>query len=112
MAFEYVTLDAIRTVAHGSVTNSYAALGGPFTSPARLICITNNTDGDMLFSVDGSTDQLFVAAGSFKLFDITTNKVVGAPIWCFPVGTQFYIKYSTAPTKNSVYLEVLSGGLV
>lgn len=112
MAVQYVTIDTLRTVAHGSIGNTYAALGGVLTSPGRLICITNNTDGDMLFSDDGVNDKLFVAAGSFKLFDIATNKVDKIPIWCFAVNTQFYVKYSTAPTKNSVYLEVLSGGIV
>ena len=111
MAVEVVTLDTIRTVAHGSIAATYAAIGGPLTLPGRLVCFTNNTDGDMFFSDDGVNDKLFVAAGGFKLFDITTNRISKAPIWCFAVGTQFYLRYATVPSKNSVYLEVLSGGL-
>lgn len=104
-----VSIDPIRSIAHGSITNSYVAVGTAFTHPCRLICITNDTDGGMLFSTDASTDMLYLPAGTFKLFDLNTNRFKREQYWVFPVGTQFYVKYSAAPTKNSVYIEVLWG---
>jgi hypothetical protein len=104
-----VSIDAIRTLAHGSISGSYAAVGVPFANPVRLICFTNNTDGDMLFSTDGTTDMLFVAAGGFKLFDLNTNRTNQQQYWVLPAGTQIYAKQSTAPTKNSIYVECLWG---
>jgi hypothetical protein len=106
---QVVQIDALRSLAHGSISGSYAAVGTPLTFPARLVCITNNTDGDMIFSIDGVTDQLFVAASSFKLFDLQTNRLNVQQQWVLPIGTQFYVKQSTAPTKNSVYVEILGG---
>lgn len=109
MSTQTVNFEALRSVAHGSISGSYAAVGPAFVYPIRLICISNNTDGDMLFSTDGATDVLFVAAGSFKLFDLTTNRLNQQQSWVLPAGTQFYVKQSTAPSKNSVYIETLYG---
>lgn len=102
-----VNFDTLRTIAFGSISGTYAAVGTAFGFPVRLICITNSTDGDMLFSVDGINNCLFIAAGSFKLFDIGTNKVSSAPMWSIAAGTQFYVKQSSAPTKGAVYIECL-----
>jgi hypothetical protein len=102
-------IDTLRTLANGSITGSYVAVGTAFGHPVRLICITNNTDGDMLFSTDGSTDQLFVARQSFKLFDLTTNHGQYDSTFVLPIGTQFYVKRSTVPTTGSVYIETIYG---
>jgi hypothetical protein len=104
-----VSFDTLRSLAFGSTSGSYVAIGTPFLHPVRLICITNNTDGDMLFSVDGVNDMLFVAAGSFKLFDLCTNRYTVDQLWVLPIGTQFYVKQSTTPGSGSVYIECLWG---
>lgn len=101
-------LEALRSLAFGGISGTYAAVGTAFANPVRLICITNNTEGDMLFSRDASTDELFIPAGSFKLFDISTNhRAVNQDDLVFEVGTQFYVKQDTAPVSGSVYIEVL-----
>lgn len=109
MSSQTVSFEALRSLAHGSISGTYAAVGSAFLNPIRLICISNNTDGDMIFSTDASTDMLFIAAGSFKLFDLNTNRKHVDQVWVLAAGTQFYVKQSTAPTKNSVYIEVLYG---
>jgi hypothetical protein len=101
-------LEPLRSLAFGSISGSYAAVGTPFANPCRLICFSNNTEGDMFFSRDGSTDELFVAAGSFKLFDIASNqKNTNQSDLVFEQGTQWYVKQSTAPVSGAVYIEVL-----
>ena len=101
-------LEPLRSLAFGSISGTYAEVGTSFANPISLICITNNTAGDMLLSTDAVDDHLFIAAGSFKLFDIATNaRRVNTDDFVFPVGTQFYVKQLTAPTSGSVYIEVL-----
>jgi hypothetical protein len=102
-----VTIDTLRSLAFGSISGTYAAVGTALTFPARLICFTNNTDGDMFFSEDGVNNNLFIAAGSFKLFDLNTNRVHQQQLWVFAIGTQFYVKQSTSPSKGAVYIEIL-----
>jgi hypothetical protein len=100
--------DTIRSVAFGSITGSYVALGTPLGFPARIICFTNTTDKDVLLSMNGVNDQLLVPAGSFKLFDVTTNhKPVNQDDFCFAIGTQWYVKYTAAPGSGAVYIEVI-----
>ncbi len=101
-------VDAIRSVAYSSITGSYVALGTPLGFPARIICFTNTSDEDVFLSTNGTTDQILVPAGSFKLFDITTNhRPVNHDDFCFAIGTQFYVKYASAPSKGAVYIEVM-----
>ena len=101
--------DAYRTLNESAISGSFAAVGTPFTHMTRMVCITNNTDGDMIFSTDGVTSMLFVPKNSFKLFDITTNRQNNAPEWVIQSGTQWYVKQSTAPTTGDVYVESVYG---
>lgn len=106
-----VSFDDLRSLAFGSISGTYAAVGSAFSHRVRLICVTNNTDGDMIFTIDPTitAGQLFVASSSFKLFDLATNTLLTQKEWVLPIGTQFYVKQSTAPSKGSVYIEALWG---
>jgi len=102
-----VNIATIRSLAFGGISGTYATVGTVFTFPVKLICFTNNTNGDVFFSDDGTNDKLFVAASSFKLFDFTSNRNALQPVWAIPKGTQYYVKQSTAPTSGAVYIECL-----
>ena len=109
MTTSVVQIDAYRTLGHASISGAFAKVGTPFGHAVRLICITNNTDGDMIFSVDGSTNNLFLPKQSFKLFDLNTNRDNDAKLFVLQVGVQFYVKQSTAPTAGDVYVECIYG---
>ena len=109
MSNQTVSLDVIRTLAFGGISGAYAPVGTQLTEPVRLICFTNDTDAGMFFSDDGVNNKLYLPPGTFKLFDITTNKIGTAPIWCFAPGTQFSVKQASAPGKGAVYIECLWG---
>lgn len=101
-------IEALRSLAYTGVSGSYAVVGTPAVYPTRIICFTNTTDADMIFSKDGATNQLIVAAGGFKLFDITANhRPVNQDDFCFSTGTQWYVKQNSAPTKGAVYIEMI-----
>lgn len=109
MSTQVVVIDILRSLAAGSISGAFAAVGTPFTSAVRLICLTNNTDGDMFFSDDGINNKLFIPKGSFKLFDLASNKTNNNTTYVLRTGTQFYVKQSSAPTTGSVYIEALLG---
>ncbi len=101
-------MDPLRTLAFGSLTGAYQVMGAPQSFQARIVCFTNTTDGDLVFSMDGVTDQVIVPAGWFKLLDITTNhRPVNQDDFSFGIGVQWYVRYLSAPTKGSIYLEIL-----
>jgi len=68
-----VRFDALKTKAFGAITASYTTFGTPISKNLRVLKITNNTNGDMLVSFDGTTDNVFIPANGFVLYDFATN---------------------------------------
>lgn len=100
--------DELRSLAFGGISGTYAAVGSPLDVLGRIICITNNTEGDMFFTTDSSRDELFIPAGSFKLFDIQSNmNTHDDDRYVISKQTQFYVKQSTAPVSGAVYIEII-----
>jgi hypothetical protein len=101
-------VDVLRTLAFGGIGATFAPVGASFSYQARIICFTNTTNSDVILSMDGTTDQLIVPAGSFKLFDVTMNhRPVNMDDFCFAIGTQWYVRYAAAPASGAVYIEVV-----
>ena len=102
-----VRIDTIRSKASGSITNSYTTLGSPLTRNWRIFRLVNTTDGDLMISVDGTNDNLVLPANSFVLYDLATNaaNVADSDWFVMQIGTQFYVKYESAPTTGSIYAE-------
>lgn len=110
MSAKKVYFDSLRTLAFGGISGSYAAVGTPLTVNARMICFTNKTAGDMIFSTNNTdvAGQILVPAGSFKLYDLTANLVPGKDdSFVLAIGTQFYVKQATAPVSGAVYIELV-----
>jgi len=102
-----VRVDALRQVAYTAVTGSYTVLGSVFAHAMRILKLVNNTDADMFFSFDGATNNDFIPAGGFSLYDLTTNGI--GQEFVFQIGTQVYLKYSSAPSKGNVSLVTIYG---
>ena len=99
--------DALRSVAFGSITGSYTALGPVLPSQAVCISFTNTTDATIYISTDGVTDMLAIPAGWGKVYDIRTN-APNMTDYLLAQLTQIYIQYSgSAPSSGSVYMEAL-----
>lgn len=94
--------DAVREIAASSLTTSFQNLGGVFLRDAFRIWITNNSNGDLYFTIDGSTNMLKVPALSGRAYDNKTNDMY------LKEGTQFQIKWVSAPAVPAgwVALEV------
>jgi len=103
-----VYFEPIKTLGFGGISGAYASVGAVTTHPIRAFCISNNTAGDMYFTTNLSQDEMFLAAGSFRLYDLQANmnpqfddKMVLA------IGTQFSVKQITAPVSGEVYVECI-----
>lgn len=108
MSSNIVRFDSIRSLIYSSITSSYQTFGPAFSHAMRVIHITNPTDGDMMFSFDGSTDNIFVPAGGFVLYDLTSDQDQNES-FRYQNGSQLYIKYITMPTKETVYCACVYG---
>lgn len=118
MAFSVtVRVDNLRSLAFGSVSGTYAKLGTAFTHRMRVVKITNNTNGDMFLAFtsgntplsDATQDNVFVPAGGFTLYDFTSNSESSGSPFVFEIGTQVWVRQSSAPTSGSVYIECVYG---
>lgn len=95
--------EAIREIAAGSLTTNFQNLGGVFTRDSFRIWISNNTNGDIYLSTDGSTNNLKIPALTGRAYDNKTNDMYTKS------GTQFQVKWAgSAPVSPSgwVGLEV------
>lgn len=102
-----VGVEALRSVAFGSVTSSYAALGAATTDYVRLVSFNNSTNQDIFVSLDGVTDHFRVVSNGFKLLDLTSNKVRDDGLF-LAKGTIFYVKDGgTGPTSGNFWIEAV-----
>jgi len=103
-----VSFDAIRELDFGDISGTYAALGTPFGDHVRLLSLNNSTDQQLYISFDGVTDHLRMPSNSFKLFDLSANKVRDDGLF-IAVGTQIYVKkVSASVTSGSVWAEAMA----
>ncbi len=102
--------DEMRVLAFGGISAAYADVGTASTKEIRGFSISNNTQGDMIFSDDtgAANGKWFVKSGSFKLWDVQSNMNPNRDDkFPLPVGTQFSVKQLTAPVSGAVYIEIL-----
>lgn len=102
-----VRFDSLRSLSSASVTGSYQAVGTSFAHPIRLVKMVNNSTQDVTVSFDGTTDNDFIPANSFALYDMTTNRSNAGGNFAFQIGTQVYIK-GTAGT-GTFYITAVYG---
>ena len=101
-----VFFEPIKVIAAGSISGSYANVGAATTHMIRGFKISNNTQGDMMFTINGTDDQIFVAAGAFTLYDLQSNtNPKHDDKFVLAIGTQFQVKELSTPTSGSVYIE-------
>src|ERR1700722_1139012 len=99
--------DALRSMAFGSITGTYATVGSPLTQNWREFRILNTTDADVTISADGTTDNFYLPTKTFLLWDLSTNAPPVSTLddFVMAIGTQFYVKSSGSPSLGSVYIE-------
>lgn len=93
--------EALREVAFGSITSSYAVLGAAFIHDAFIDAFINETNANIYISFDGTTDHKKFGAQSGRVSDLKSNDAYRK------VGTQVYIKHDgSAATSGWFSTEV------
>lgn len=97
--------DTLRSLAFGSISGTYAAVGSALTKPAHIVAVINNTDGLMTFSTNGVNDHFVVISNSGRIIDLSSDRTANGESLTLPINTRFYVK-GTA-TSGSVYVEII-----
>lgn len=99
--------DALRSFNTATFTGSYQAFGTALGYPARILHFINKSNVDATISTDGGTsDNIFIPAGSFALYDLGTNRGTSADALEFAKGTGLMMKGSAG--VGLVYLMVIA----
>jgi hypothetical protein len=101
-------MEPIRSIAFGSISGTYMGIGTAVDNPILQFYIVNTTDANLMFSIDGVTDHFVIAASSFFLDDVSSNKGLGGGLY-LSEGTRLYVKEIGTPTTGSVYFSAFYG---
>lgn len=99
--------EALRSIDSATFTGNYQELGVALLHSPCLVKLVNNSNVIVTVSLDGVNDHDICPAGSFFLYDITSNASRESGLY-IPKGTQFYVK--GAAGLGSVYLTVFYPG--
>lgn len=103
-----VAADTLRSLAFGSISGTYAAIGTAFGHPMRMVRIHNTCNTDMFISFDGTNNHDYLIAGESVTYSLTANKVDDGG-WFFRASTIVYVKQASAPSSGSVYVTAFYG---
>jgi len=104
------SFEPLRSLAFGGISGTFANVGTPTTHRVRAFCITNCTQGRMIFTLDDTeaAGHMVVPANTAKLYDVQSNmNTQFDDSYVLPIGTQFSVKQVTAPVDGAVYIECL-----
>jgi hypothetical protein len=116
MPSNIVRFDKVRGAAFGTITASYLPIGflsapataAPFTHAMRVLHFINGTNADVMISFDATNDNFPVLAGTFTLYDLTSDQD-NDERFRYQNGSQIYVKYLTAPTSGTLYIVAVYG---
>ena len=102
-----VRVATVVATAFGSITGSYTLMGS-IPQVGRIICFDNATDAAVFISFNGTDDNLYIGAGSFKLLDFQANKASNDVYYALSKDSEVNIKrVSGAPTQGAVYYQLV-----
>lgn len=103
-----IRYEALRSLAFGGISGTYAGVGTAFANPVRMLKITNRTDADLLVSFDGVTDRDIIPANTIEVLDYGSNKADTGGQLDQSMGERVYVKQAGgAATTGSVYVTVI-----
>jgi hypothetical protein len=103
-----IRYEVLRTLAFGSITTSYVAIGTPFLNPVRMLKVTNLTNQPLYISTDGINNHDVVSANAAYVYDYGSNKSDAGGLLEESQSDQLYVKsVNTLPTSGSIYVTVI-----
>ena len=97
-----VGFDAVRELAFGSISGTYATVGTPTSDNVRIISLNNSTDQEVYITFNGTTDNLRMAANSFQLYDLSSNKIRDDGLF-IASGTQVSVREVSASVTSGAF---------
>lgn len=101
--------EPLRSLAFGSISGAYTAIGTPLANPSRIMVIQNLTNAQITFSFDGIHDALTLPANGQIVIDFTANHNISMQFYIAQNVTVYAKETSGAPTSGDVYVSTIYG---
>jgi hypothetical protein len=101
--------ETLRSLAFGSISGTYAAIGTALANPSRILIIQNFTNDQLIYSFDGTNNHLTLPSGGQIVLDFTANKTVTGGAAYVAAGTTIYVKQVAGPSSGSTYVSTFYG---
>ena len=103
-----VRYEDLRSLDWTLITANYVAVGLPFNNPVCLIKLANDTDVNLLVSLNGLTDIDIAPANSYAVIDYNSNKSNLGGYLEVAAGEIIYVKAESGlPTGGKFYLTAI-----
>jgi hypothetical protein len=99
--------EPMKTLAFGSISGTYAAVGSGLLHPARVLIFQNQTNATVTFSLDGINDHFPLLSNGYFVLDVSANKDASSYGLYFATGTVIYVKGT--PGSGSVTVSAVYG---
>lgn len=104
----------LRILAHTDFAAGWTSVGSVLGHDAKWMMFYNLTDKTLLISDVGiNPGKLPIAANSFIIVDVSSNRNEMGGTLTFAKGTQYYVKSVTGvnPGSGSFYISMIYGGI-
>lgn len=99
-----VQFEALRSLAFGGISGTYAAVGTAFLNRAVIVSLINTTDVTLTFSFGNGVDNAAVPSGKRAEYNFGSNNNAPASQLGMAAGTIVSVK--GGPGSGSAYVEV------
>lgn len=104
-----LAIDPIQSLGFASIGVPYMGIGPKLDHSARMIYVSNLTDGLLLFSFNGVDDHFLVPGYSSILLTFDINCEDKSEYFQLSSESRLYVKQIIAPSFGAVYLTLLRG---
>ena len=105
---ESMNFEPMRELPYSSITTSYVLVGNPADPAVRIAIVTNFTNVNLNFSVDGIDDHFALGPSSTMTLDLVANKTQKG--FYMGVRKAIYVKYrDIAPSSGFVMFSTIYG---
>lgn len=103
-----VRFEPLRSLAFGSISGTYAAIGTALANASHLIKVDNLSDVTLTISFDGVNDHFIIPTQAGTILDLSSDRVDPAGKLFLSAGTIVYVKQTaTGPSTGSVYVSTM-----
>jgi len=105
MAISQYLHETLRTLAFGSITTSFVAVGSAMEHSILKYKLINGTDEALTISFDGINDHERILSNTAYVEDVALESISTVEL---PKGTTIYVKHDagSGPTVGNVYVSV------